>query len=100
LRSIFSLKSLFEPEHFKGSQQKKFQLESSLCELLFCKKASHPMKSRGKFEFRNDIICNQFVLKKYSTDVQRILFENFTKYFLKNMKANAKNSFGGGNHRP
>jgi len=58
------------------------------------------MKSRGKFEFRNDIICNQFVLKKYSTDVQRILFENFTKYFLKNMKANAKNSFGGGNHRP
>ena len=69
---------MFGLEHFKGSQQNIFQLGSSLCEPLFLQKGVTPREKKWKkIELRNDINCNRFVFKKYSNDVQRILFEFF-----------------------
>ena len=88
LTFIFSLTSLFEPEHLTGSQQKKFQLGSSLCEPSIFPKGVTPQK---KFELRNNINCSRCVFKKYSSNVQHILFEFFFENgFLKNMIEGAK----------
>jgi len=97
LRSIFSLKILFRPEHFKGSQQKKIQVGSSFCEPLILQKGVTPHEMSRKFLSSGTISIVIDLSLKSTLMMSSAFFLNFfLKHFLKKIRKKAQNdSFGG-----
>ena len=80
LRSIFSLQSLSRSEHFKGSQQKKFQVGTSFCEPLFLQKDVTPHEKSRKI-LSSETMSIVFDLSLKSTLMMSSAF--FLNFFLK-----------------
>ena len=103
MRSTFSTKSLFGPT-WKVHNKRNSNLGLVLRTFVSAKRCDTPCKVKKKFEQRNDINCNRFVFKKYSNDVQHILFEFFffwKIFFAKIWKKTQNDSFlGGGKPSP
>ena len=97
LRCIFSLKILFRPENFKGSQQKKFQVGSSFYEPLILQKGVTPHEMSRKFLSSGTISIVIDLSLKSTLMMSSAFFLNFSlKHFLKKIRKKAQNdSFGG-----